>query len=381
MPRYDDLQDVLAAAKPADILLTNRPRSKVSTLIRLLSGSPVSHAILALGSGQFVMAHRPTKDTDTVIQRYNAEQLQEEAWNRMYCYRHQALDSELDVDGGEGAEPDHARTKTDAVSKILSTAERFTDDTQNYKFATTDMIIGAALASARPAAWVLRVAETLPGMGEMFAELRRLLAQHAGGEAKLFCSEFVSRCFIDAATEHRQALIDTSFMIMGHWAAILSSQEATRSLTPPSAGPARTALDDPLVLRGLVELDELQQPKEVDELVVLPDVDELEGAIDRQASMASAPDAPLRRSAWLHADGRETVRGITAEQEQMMSELHEMREVLASFDWLQPRATRRSRAQPRGPDIADFITPVDLLRSPSLRAIAWWDATAAPPEW
>lgn len=380
MPRCARLQDVLVTAKAGDILLTNRPRRKVSTLIRVLSGSPVSHAILCLGPKQFVMAHLPVHENDTVIQKYDAEQLQREEWDRMYCYRHQGLDLDFVMAGAEGVDVER-KMRADAVSAVLDRAEDFAKDPKGYKFATWDMVVGAVLASMRPGAWVLRAFErTLPGFGPMFTKLRNLLAQYAGGEAQLFCSEFVSRCFIEAAANHQAARIDTSFMIMRHWAAILSGEEPE---APPvwRSGESPVGLDDLDVLRSLAKLDEVQPSDEMDELELVRTVQELEQAMTGEGSVAPPPDAPVRRSAWLTTADQGVNSGLGTAEQQIMSEMHAMHDVLASFEWPQPEPARRSVGQKRGPDIADFITPVDLLRSPSLRAIAWWDAVGPPPAW
>jgi hypothetical protein len=386
MPRCAELEEVLAVAKAGDIILTSRPRSKVSALIRLLSGSPVSHSILCIGDEQFVMAHlpRPEHPNDTVIQKYNAGQLQGEEWNRMFCYRHQGLDPDLVVGGAAGVDVEVERTRrAEAVREVLATAERFARDPGDYHFATWDMVVGAVLASMLPAAWILRALErALPGLGQLFARLQELLAAYSiGGEARLFCSEFVSRCFIEAAAKHDTARIDTTFIIMRHWAAILSGEEPEGLSTRRLAESKEQMLDDRDVLQHLAELDEVQPSADL-ELEFMQAVQELGQSMTSQALSLLPPVTPVPSSALLQGGYEEIGSGgLSVGEQRIMSEMPVMHDVLARFQWPQPEPARPAAVEKEGPDIADFITPADLLRSPSLRAVAWWDAAEPPPAW
>jgi hypothetical protein len=296
MPRCDDLEQVLNLARPGDVLLTSRP-GWVSSLIRFLSESPVSHSILVLPDQQVIMAHLPRDNDETVIQRYTYDQLQQESWLGMYCQRHQ------DVSGDASA-----------LARIVEIAELFENNagpegSLTYKFGTVDMVMGAALCLVKPAS---RVVRWLGKHANPEIERRlRSLFDNRGGPSELFCSEFVYRCFLDASQYVPSAAIDTSMLILRDWAAIITGQ-----------------------------LPMMQAAEEFD----VEDEDLTASWLQRPApQLAFDPQAA----------GQNRVRGL----------LLEMRDFILSLQILPAFA----------PGVADFVTPVDLLRSPTFCTVAWWD--------
>ena len=288
----DSLSDVLDRAEPGDVLLTSRP-GWISALIRRLSDSDVSHAILVLPGQEVVMAHLPRTKEETVVQRYTYGQLMREEWIGMYCHRHQGLED----DSG-------------ALAQVLEIAEQFENDAKpggqpKYNFATADLVMGAALCLIKPAASVIIYLNTFVNEIE---ESVRSLFKSQGGAAELYCSEFVYRCFLDASRLRPSAAIDTSMLILRDWAAIITGQQP------------------------------LLQPN-------------LDFDVRWAASTAS----------WLEKPETQLVDRTIGQQVNVNELLRDMRDYV-----------RRVGFPAYIVEIADFVTPVDLQRSPTFRAVAWW---------
>jgi hypothetical protein len=297
MPRCDRLSQVLELAQPGDVLLTSRP-GWISTLIRFLSESPVSHAILVLPEREVVMAHLPRAQNETVVQRYTYRQLQSEEWIGMYCQRHQELEA-----------------NRRALAKIVEIAERFEEEAKpggglRYRFGTVDMVIGATLCMLRPASSVIRWLAL--NINDDIERAIRKIFEDRGGSSELFCSEFVYRCFFDASNDEPSAAIDTSMLLLRDWAAIITGQQ-------------------PLLLR----------PRE--ELKI------------RNSAMTVS---------WL--DSREPPPGLVGPE---ISHWEDVKALLLMMrDFI--RSLRNLPGFVAG--VADFVTPIDLLRSPTFRTVAWW---------
>ena len=299
MPRCDRLSQVLDVAQPGDVLLTSRP-GWVSTLIRFLSESPVSHAILVLPDQEVVMAHLPRAQDETVVQRYTYGQLQGEDWIGMYCQRHQELEA-----------------NRRALARIIEIAERFEDEAGpggglKYKFGTVDMVMGAALCLMRPASGVIRWL-AININDDIERTIRKILGNR-GGPSDLFCSEFVYRCFFDASQDEPSAAIDTSMLILRDWAAIITGQQP--------------------LLPSLLQLSEELEVRKATMTVSWLDTPEPPGLVGAEISQ------------W------DDVKALLVEMRDFIRSLRNLPGLVAG--------------------VADFVTPVDLLRSPTFRTVAWW---------
>lgn len=209
-----------------------------------------------------------------------------------------------------------------ALSKIIEMAEMFErgegpEGKLDYKFGTADMVIGAVLCMLKPASKVIRLVTRYIN-GNVEQSLRKLFDDR-GGPAQLFCSEFVYRCFLDASQTVPSAAIDTSMLILREWAAIFTGQQPLMAVS-----------------------NEL-----------------------------SAPEAEMTVT-WLDgADSPTLVGPGISQQDDVQALLVAMRDFLRELDFQGSLGTIPGLA----PSIADFVTPVDLLRSPTFCTVAWWGTT------
>lgn len=347
--RCEGARRVLRQARPGDVVLRGVD-DWASRTIRAMSGAPVSHAMIVVADQTVIEATHP--DGGSVVKRTSFGELREKApITALYLCRHEATVAPPSPEGGEPAGP----SPDQIIKETVAVAEGWSGKT-DVEFADLDLVLGGVLAATRPAAWFLdrRFVKSL---------VRACGAAKQTTSEKVFCSELVYRCFASAATQLKvpSLQIETPNLLLRHWVQLMIDSRAGR-IDGPAALPDRAVDFDGVVEEDFTEAHHLrpqEQQQQYSGPVQEPTADEAPISyddlilLDHLAELVTEPVESQGDEGFLGG-----VDGGPPQQEQQQQQGGSR-----SF-----RGGRRRVAA----EIADLVTPGDLLQSPSLHVVAFF---------
>ena len=297
----EDVDAVLETAQPADVVLTTSCDDPdglpVSKLIRDATKAPVSHGLVVLKNHCYADAalRRPAIRDDGRLQDLRRSV----RIRSCYLMRHKAAD---------------AGDQAGFTAAVLTAARGYAANPYQGDFAVADMVKGLLLLLTQARG---------PDLVGSVPWLRRTLREVLGGGPKrMFCSEFVYRCFETAAegNDAEQWRINCPDLLLDGWRSVLT--------------------DDPRLMAAMT---------------VEPDT--VIGMLAQEGRLDGLP---------IQVEGAGTETGV---EETTMERVAETTMEQLKADTLE--LVSRLVGQGVTASFADFVTPRDILYSPVLRLIAW----------